>query len=152
MPPAHCPDCTRLSNDIVTLRWARQAARDALALTSPVDGTYAERWTRLVRVSDQLTAAETLERRHREHHLAAEPATIRRQDRRVATVSDRRRIARGGRRSTDDNAYSQPALVACTACPIGTAGLLERSPGGDQATVTYRCWDCGHQFDRLAES
>jgi hypothetical protein len=42
-------------------------------------------------------------------------------------------------------------MVPCAECPAGTAGLLELSNNGGVFLVTYRCRDCGHQFDRIAE-
>jgi hypothetical protein len=69
----------------------------------------------------------------------------------VSLVPDRRRSRRGGRRVTDYGWTSPPPIVPCTECATGTADLLPSSTEGANTTVTYRCRDCGHQFDRHAE-
>jgi hypothetical protein len=73
-------------------------------------------------------------------------------ERRVSLFSDRRRTHRGGRRSTDEEWSSPPPFVPCTACHAGTAGLFTFSTEGAKCTVSYRCRDCGYQFDEVCES
>ena len=75
----------------------------------------------------------------------------RRPERRVSLIPDRRHSLRGGRRCTDYGWSSPPPIVPCAACAAGTADLLTISTQGVGTTVTYRCRDCGHQFDRPAE-
>jgi hypothetical protein len=145
----HCAECARLSNDSVTLLWEYNTARDALAMTVVVDPAYADRWAHVARVSEQLSEAYQLAHLHQASHPP--DLIVRRQlDRRVSLVRDRRRLARGGRRHSDYGWASPPPLVACAACPTGTASLLERTVTGSRSAVSYRCRDCGHQFDRPA--
>ena len=54
-----------------------------------------------------------------------------------------------GRRATDGESASPPAVVPCTACDAGTAGLFTCITEGTKSMVTYVCRNCGHQFDRI---
>jgi hypothetical protein len=71
-------------------------------------------------------------------------------ERRVSAVTDRRRSRRGGRRAIDQDVSSPPAVVPCATCDTGMAGMLEMTIEGRRSRVTYRCRDCGLQFDRIA--
>jgi DNA-directed RNA polymerase subunit RPC12/RpoP len=74
-----------------------------------------------------------------------------RPERRVSLVSDRRRSRRGGRRLTDHDGSFPPRVVVCVECQTGTADLLGVATERGKTTATYRCRDCGHQFDSTAE-
>jgi predicted RNA-binding Zn-ribbon protein involved in translation (DUF1610 family) len=81
------------------------------------------------------------------HHIV-----VRDSGRRVSGVPDRRRSRRGGRRLEDVQFSSPPVVIPCPMCQTGMAGMLASSRQGARGTATYRCRDCGHQFDRSAES
>jgi hypothetical protein len=150
MTRSTCAGCARFLNEVVTLRWEYHAAREVLSSTPLIDPAYRERWTDLARVSELLNDAQRLEHAHNQSHHT-DDLFAKRPERRVSPVPDRRLMARGGRRCTDYGWSSPPPVVACAECPTGTAGLLERSTIGT-LTVTYQCWECGHRFDRIAES
>jgi hypothetical protein len=70
-------------------------------------------------------------------------------DRFNASVSDRRITHRGGRRASDGESSSPPAVTPCASCDAGTAGLFTSVTEGTRSLVTYVCRNCGHQFDRI---
>lgn len=145
--PANCAECVRLSNESASLLWEYNAAQDSLSLTPRIDSAYADRWTALASVSERLHEAQRREHLHQVSHHTPDVITKRRPDRRLSLVSDRRRLARGGRRSTDQGWSPTPPIVACVRCSTGTASLLEASTDA-RYMATYICHDCGHQFDR----
>jgi hypothetical protein len=150
MRPAHCVECARLWYDTAALQKKYNAALDAVSSTPGLDRAYTERQMDLTEASTLLFEAKRLEHVHQDSHhsfdLLAKPFP----DRRVSGVTDRRGAPRGGRRWTDCSGWSAPPpLVACTGCQTGTAELLALSTEGARAKVTYRCRDCGHQFDRV---
>jgi len=66
-----------------------------------------------------------------------------RPERRASGVSDRRRVARGGRRTGDQKA--QTSQIPCTACNVGTARMFAVIKRGSRSTLRYHCSECGHQ-------
>jgi hypothetical protein len=152
MRAANCAECARLLNESASLRWQYNAARDALALTDSLDHSYGDRSMDLASVSDRLDAAERLQHVHEESH-GLDLLVRRRPERRVSLVADRRRSFRGGRRGTDAGWSSPPSFLTCAGCQTGTAGLLELefSTMGAVSKAMYRCRDCGHQFNQIAE-
>jgi len=59
----------------------------------------------------------------------------------------------GVRRRVDDEwAVWTSELIACTTCRVGIAGMLAFVTKGSMCVARYLCRDCGHQFDRIAES
>ena len=67
-----------------------------------------------------------------------------RPERRVSGVPDRRRFARGGRR-TGDHKTSQSSAIPCAACHVGTARMFAVIKRGNRSTLRYHCSECGHQ-------
>jgi ribosomal protein L44E len=68
---------------------------------------------------------------------------LKRPDRRVSGVRDRRRAARGGRRTGDHKAQS--AAIPCNSCHIGVAKMFAVIKRGNRSTLRYHCSECGHQ-------
>jgi len=63
-----CAECDRLWFESAALLLAYNAALDALAVTSRLDESYADRWAELASVSDRLYEVEKLECLHRDGH------------------------------------------------------------------------------------
>jgi hypothetical protein len=70
---------------------------------------------------------------------------VKRRERRVSGLPDRRRLARGGRRSSDHKTSTQSAAIPCAACHIGTARMFAVIKRGSRSTLRYHCSECGHQ-------
>jgi hypothetical protein len=152
MRPAHCVECARLWYDTAALLQKYNAAKDAAASTPGLDHASADRQTDLAEASTLLLEAQRLEHAHQDsHHSFALLSSRRPEDRRVSDQTGRRRTPRGGRRWTDYGWSALPPLAACAECQTGTAERLAPSTEGARSKVTYRCRDCGHTFDRLAE-
>jgi hypothetical protein len=66
-----------------------------------------------------------------------------RPERRASGVSDRRRAARGGRRTGDKT--TQSFLIPCASCNVGTARMFAVIKRGNKSTLRYHCSECGHQ-------
>jgi hypothetical protein len=63
----------------------------------------------------------------------------------LSGISDRRGIARGGRRTSDQKGSTQRSAIPCAACHVGTARMFAVIKRGNRSTLRYHCSECGHQ-------
>ncbi len=77
---------------------------------------------------------------------------LRRPERRVSLVFDRRRSLRGGRRLPDQQPAYPSSVTLCPECRVGIAAMVASAIDGNTRRLTYRCTECDKQFDRTAKA